>query len=154
MMQVKNESEFGQLLDKHDLKKTKARIGVLEILNSRETAVSQPLLEDILGKGVDRVTLYRVLKTFEEKGIIHKIIDLNGTANYAICGTACEDNEHHDEHLHFNCTVCYSVYCLDKFKVPKVIIPEGFTAGSVNIIMYGICDSCNRKAAEFVQKAD
>ena len=148
-MQVNNESEFGQLLDKHDLKKTKARIGVLEILNSRETAVSQPLLEDVLGKEVDRVTLYRVLKTFEEKGIIHKIIDLNGTANYAICGTACKESKHHDEHLHFNCTVCYGVYCLDSFKVPKVIIPEGFTAGSINVIMYGICDGCNKKTAGF-----
>ena len=74
---------FEELLRKHDLKRTVPRLSVLDVLSSRKSAVSQPDLEEILGKDIDRVTLYRVLKAFEEKGIIHKIIDLSGRANYA-----------------------------------------------------------------------
>jgi len=150
MIDLKREKQFEELLEKHDLKKTKPRISVLEILNSRNTATSQPVLETILGKDINRVTLYRVLQTFEEKGIIHKIIDLNGTANYATCSTSCTEHGHNDEHVHFNCTVCFHVYCLDNFQLPKIIMPSGFTAGSVNLIVYGICESCNTKAAKFI----
>jgi Fur family ferric uptake transcriptional regulator len=145
MTTIPNENQLSGLLEKHHLKKTRTRLKVLGILNSREVAISQPRLEDIIGTETDRVTLYRTLKVFEEKGIIHKIIDMNGTANYALCNSACTEHEHHDEHVHFNCTVCFHIYCLDNFHIPKVGIPPGFSAGSVNLIIYGICDSCNKK---------
>lgn len=136
---------FSELLEKHDLKKTKPRLSVLEILSSRGSATSQPDLEEILGKDVDRVTLYRVLKAFEEKGIIHKIIDLNGTANYAVCSSSCTAHAHKDEHVHFNCTSCLHVYCMDSLAIPPISVPEGFKANSLNLIVYGICDACNKK---------
>lgn len=135
--------EFVELLDKHQLKKTGPRLSVLSILTSRNTAISQPELETILGKDIDRVTLYRTLSTFEEKGIIHKVLDLNGTANYALCFSACDEHEHKDEHVHFNCTVCLNVYCLDAIQVPHLPIPSGFVSESVNFIVYGVCDKCN-----------
>ena len=73
------------------------------MMADKETATSQPDLESLMND-VDRVTLYRILNVFEEKGIIHKVFDLNGTANYAICTSNCQEHRHHDEHLHFNCT--------------------------------------------------
>ncbi|WP_256014282.1 Fur family transcriptional regulator [Desertivirga xinjiangensis] len=136
---------FEKILEKHDLKKTKPRISVLEILAERKSATSQPDLEQVLGKDVDRVTLYRVLKTFEEKGIIHKIIDLNGTANYAVCSSSCTEHQHHDQHVHFNCRVCLQIYCLDSVHVPQLQLPSGFTPDTVNHIVYGTCPGCNEK---------
>lgn len=136
---------FEEILEKHDLKKTKPRISVLEILTDRKSATSQPDLELVLGKDVDRVTLYRVLKTFEEKGIIHKIIDLNGTANYAVCSSSCTEHQHHDQHVHFNCRVCLRLYCLDSVHVPQLQLPSGFTPDTINHIIYGTCPSCNEK---------
>lgn len=138
---------FDELLEKHNLKKTAPRFSVLEVLSSRQVATSQPDLEEIIGKSIDRVTLYRILKTFEEKGIIHKIIDLNGTANYAFCHSSCSEHHHHDEHLHFNCTVCHSVYCLDDMKIPDLKLPDGFIASSISIIATGVCNKC-RQAEE------
>ncbi|WP_207424843.1 Fur family transcriptional regulator [Desertivirga brevis] len=151
MSDSKTNSLFGQLLEKHELKKTKPRLSVLEVLTSRDAATSQPDLEQILGKEVDSVTLYRTLKTFEEKGIIHKVIDMNGTAVYATCKESCTEHEHKDEHVHFNCTVCYKVYCLEDFKLPEINMPEGFNPSSVNLVVYGICESCNRKATEYLK---
>jgi Fur family ferric uptake transcriptional regulator len=134
---------FEEILRKNELKVTGPRLNVLDIVASREAAVSQPTLEKMVGKDIDRVTLYRILKTFEEKGILHKVIDLNGTANYAICSSSCTKHAHHDEHFHFNCTNCLNVYCMNDFHLPALKMPQGFTAQSVNLAITGICKYCN-----------
>jgi len=134
---------FEEILRKNELKVTGPRLNVLDIVASREAAISQPVLEKMLGKDIDRVTLYRILKTFEEKGILHKVIDLNGTANYAICSSSCTEHAHHDEHFHFNCTNCLNVYCMNDFHLPALQLPKGFTAQSVNLAISGVCKHCN-----------
>ncbi|MBC7912831.1 MAG: transcriptional repressor [Pyrinomonadaceae bacterium] len=139
------ESRFERLLDKNKLKKTKPRLSVLEALSSRKTATSQPELEQLVGKDIDRVTLYRTLNTFEEKGIIHKIIDLNGTANYAACDDSCTVHQHNDKHVHFNCTNCFNIYCLASLSVPEIVLPKGFTSEKESLIVYGVCDACSSK---------
>lgn len=135
--------EFNELLEKHQLKKTVPRLSVLSILKASNAAVSQPELETILGKEIDRVTLYRTLTTFEEKGIIHKILDLKGTANYAFCSSSCNKHQHNDEHVHFNCTVCLNVFCLAALEIPHLVMPAGYTSKTVNFMVYGICKKCN-----------
>lgn len=138
------EMQFESLLHKNHLKVTEARMGVLKILNDRDSAISQPVLEKMMGKDVDRVTLYRILKTFEEKGIVHKVVDLDGTANYAVCSSNCTSEAHHDEHFHFNCTQCKKMYCLNDLHLPFLRIPVGFSAESVNLVMTGVCRECNQ----------
>ena len=136
------DTNFAGLLQRNQLKVTAPRLGVLKIISDREAAISQPVLEKIIGNEVDRVTLYRILRTFEEKGILHKVIDLNGTANYAICSSDCTSHQHHDEHFHFNCTECKSVYCLNDLHLPAIQIPKGFKAESVNLSITGVCNHC------------
>ncbi|MES2418685.1 MAG: transcriptional repressor [Bacteroidota bacterium] len=126
------------------LKNTWQRVRVLEEITGNTTAVSQPELEKKIGKEIDRVTLYRILNTYEDKGILHRIIDQNGTANYAICSANCSAYHHHDEHLHFNCTNCGKVYCLET-KIPAIEIPKGFETQTLNLIAYGICAQCALK---------
>jgi len=130
------------LLKEHDLKHTKQRVRVLEEIALDNVAISQPNLEKKLGKEIDRVTLYRILNTYEEKGILHRIMDMNGTANYAICSSSCSEAHHHDEHVHFNCTNCLKIYCLE-VDVPRIKVPKGFTAKTVSSTAYGICEKCN-----------
>ncbi|TDQ82634.1 Fur family transcriptional regulator [Sphingobacterium yanglingense] len=135
--------EFSDLLRKNKLKITQPRLRVLEIISEKTSALSQPELEKIVGKDIDRVTLYRILGSFEEKGILHKVFDLNGTATYAICSTKCSAHHHHDQHIHFICSVCNSVYCLDEVSVPKINIPKNFSLHSIAINAVGLCDQCN-----------
>lgn len=130
-----------EILKRNNLKHTKQRIRVLEDISANTTAISQPKLEKKFGKEIDRVTLYRILNTYVDKGIVHRIVDLNGTANYAICSSACSAGHHHDEHVHFNCKTCNKVFCLPT-KVPEINIIAGFTAESVHLIAYGICNEC------------
>ncbi len=79
-MAVSHKNNFEVLLEKHHLKKTGPRLKVLSMLSAKNVATSQPDLEGVMND-IDRVTLYRILSAFEEKGIIHKVFDLNGTAN-------------------------------------------------------------------------
>ncbi|SDS60938.1 Fur family transcriptional regulator, ferric uptake regulator [Mucilaginibacter mallensis] len=144
MPQVQNDNRFEHLLDHHHLKKTGPRLRVLSMMSSKNTATSQPDLENLM-HDVDRVTLYRILNVFEEKGIIHKVFDLNGTANYAICHSNCEEHNHQDEHLHFNCTVCNNVYCLNDLNLPSINLPAGFKAENFTLYASGLCPKCSKK---------
>ncbi|MGF7079454.1 Fur family transcriptional regulator [Mucilaginibacter sp. UYCu711] len=135
---------FEHLLKRHQLKRTEARLRVLNLLVNKKTATSQPDLESVIGD-VDRVTLYRILNAFEEKGIIHKVFDLNGTANYAICSSDCDEHHHNDEHLHFNCSNCKNVYCLDELDMPPIALPAGFKLEKLSFSATGLCPKCANK---------
>jgi Fur family ferric uptake transcriptional regulator len=134
---------FEALLEKHHLKKTGPRLQVLSMLSEKNVATSQPDLESVMDN-IDRVTLYRILNAFEEKGIIHKVFDLNGTANYAMCSSNCGENHHNDEHLHFNCTSCKNVYCLDELDLPPIKLPNGFKPEGFTLYAAGLCPRCNK----------
>lgn len=138
-------SKAERLLRKHNLKVTIPRLSVLSVISEKETATSQPDLEKILGKSVDRVTLYRVLSVFEEKGILHKIFDLHGTATYALCSDDCPEHIHSEEHVHFTCSKCNSVYCLDEVTLPAIKVPKGFQLDMVGINAVGVCAHCKSK---------
>ncbi len=135
---------YPEILKRNSLKVTQPRLKVLEIISRKESAISQPELEKLLGKDIDRVTLYRVLASFEEKGIIHKIFDLHGTATYAMCSTNCSEHDHHDQHVHFICRVCNSVYCLEDMILPKVSIPAGFSLEAIAVNALGVCNHCKK----------
>jgi Fur family ferric uptake transcriptional regulator len=141
---MKDNQQFEHLLKKHQLKRTAPRLRVLSLLSAKSVATSQPDLESVIAD-IDRVTLYRILNAFEEKGIIHKVFDLNGTANYALCSSDCEEHAHHDEHLHFNCVNCKNVYCLDDLDMPRIKLPAGFKLEVFSLSATGLCPKCNKK---------
>jgi len=145
MNDINKNKDLPQLLQQYHLKVTGPRLSILTILASRDIGTSQPDLEDILKPEVDRVTLYRTLKTFADKGIIHKVFDANGTATYALCAGSCTEHQHHDEHLHFNCTVCNQVYCLNDIHFPEIKLPTGFKSNFTTLIAAGICNRCNKE---------
>ncbi|TYP97643.1 Fur family ferric uptake transcriptional regulator [Sphingobacterium allocomposti] len=136
--------DFGKLLRENGLKVTPHRLRVLTEITQKDAAISQPDLEKIVGKDIDRVTLYRILSSFEEKGIVHKIFDLHGTATYAICTADCTENHHHDQHVHFICSVCNSVYCLDEVSLPKIGLPPDFTLHAIALNAVGLCAHCQK----------
>ena len=134
--------DFSSVLRENKLKVTQPRLRVLELINAKTTAISQPELEKVVGNDIDRVTLYRILSSFEEKGLLHKVFDLNGTATYALCSVNCSVDHHHDQHVHFICSACNSVFCLDEISLPKINLPAGFTFQEMVINAIGLCNNC------------
>jgi len=98
-----------------------------------------------MAEHMDRVTLYRTLKTFEERGFIHRITGTDGSANFAL--TPIDWNEFCDgsaeQHIHFSCLKCKNIYCLDSPAMPEVTLPDEYKVEALNIIISGICDRCN-----------
>lgn len=136
------QQQFTELLRSKKLRVTQPRLAVLDVISNSQAAVSQPELEKLLGHEIDRVTLYRCLAAFEEKGILHKVFDLHGTAAYALCSASCTTHRHVDQHVHFICTKCNSVYCLDEVLIPAVTIPEDYVLDSIGVNVTGTCAAC------------
>jgi Fur family ferric uptake transcriptional regulator len=130
-----------EILRSHGLKSTRQRKEVLTALSKIDSALSQPDLEKKLKGKVDRVTLYRILSSFQERGIVHSILDQYGITNYATCSPSCSEGKHKDEHVHFNCSNCHRVFCLE-IKTPKVKIPVEYSAENVTVIATGLCKKC------------
>ncbi len=135
-------SNYDQQLIERNVKPTAMRQLVYTVLNEQKTAISLAELEQKFEK-VDRVTLYRTLKTFEDKKVIHAIEDGTGSVKYALCQDTCECNPK-DLHVHFHCTECGQTYCLNDIQVPGINLPQNFTLESVNMVVKGVCDECNK----------
>ena len=122
---------------------TAMRILVLESLLKQKSAASLTDIEKSL-QPADRITIYRTLKTFVEKGLIHVIDDGTGSPKYAICAAGCDEGQHHDLHVHFNCIVCKETFCLPNSKIPEVLLPDDFTSIEMNLVLKGICKQCKK----------
>lgn len=116
------------------------RLLVLRELVESDAALSLKELESRFDRA-DTATLYRTLKTFEDKKLIHRIEDGTGAARYALCEEGCECAPQ-DQHVHFHCTKCGETYCLTRTKIPLAQIPSGFQVDMASMIYKGTCPNC------------
>ena len=114
------------ILEQYGLKKTNVRKLVLEVFLSVNHALSQPTVEETLGFVENRVTIYRVIKDMEAAGIIHRVVHLNGTVLFALCSDCSVHKHSHDQHVHFTCTNCDKIYCLDYSSCLILSTPKDF----------------------------
>ena len=80
---------------------------------SHSGALSHGEIEKKVGEQFDRVTIYRTLQTFLDKGIIHDIPTADNFIQYALCRDNCSAGHHHDHHVHFVCEQCGNTICLE-----------------------------------------
>ncbi|MBL0356730.1 MAG: transcriptional repressor [Chitinophagaceae bacterium] len=130
------------ILKKNQLSVTEGRKKILELFLHNEGALAHADIEKKTGEMFDRVTVYRTLNTFVEKGIIHLIPTTDNSILYALCKDNCEAGHHHDNHVHFICDVCNKTTCLDEVTVPEVKLPIGFTPNHAEMVVTGVCDDC------------
>ena len=90
-----------EILKKNNLSITEGRKKILELFLSSEGALAHADIEKSTGENFDRVTVYRTLQTFVEKGIIHNVPTTDNSILYALCKDDCEEGHHHDNHVHF-----------------------------------------------------
>lgn len=131
-----------QKLEKYDIRPTAMRLLVYEFIGNQKTAISLTVVKSHFEKS-DRTTLYRTLKTFEEKGLVHQINDDTGIPKYALCKHDHQAGKHNDLHLHFHCTQCGDTVCLTNHQIPQISLPDKFTPENINMLVKGICDKCS-----------
>ncbi len=131
-----------EILKKNELSVTEGRKKILELFLSSDGALAHADIEKRTGENFDRVTVYRTLQTFVDKGIIHHIPTTDNSILYALCKDNCEAGHHHDNHVHFVCDVCNKTICLEEVTVPQVKLPRGFTPNHAEMVVSGICGDC------------
>jgi Fur family ferric uptake transcriptional regulator len=130
------------ILKKNQLSVTDGRKKILELFLHSNGALAHADIEKNTGENFDRVTVYRTLQTFVDKGIIHIIPTADNSILYALCKDNCEAGHHHDDHVHFVCDDCSKTICLEEVTVPSVKLPKGFKPNHAAMVVNGICNDC------------
>lgn len=136
------DNHIKELLKNHDLRLTQGRVDVVNVFFNYNVAVSHSDIETAVDGKYDRVTIYRTLKSFLDKGLIHKILDDRGGIRYALCADECSEGSHQHNHIHFKCNKCEQTTCLEHVEIPSVKLPRGFFVEESNYLVTGTCDKC------------
>jgi Fur family transcriptional regulator, ferric uptake regulator len=131
-----------EILRRKHLSVTDSRRKILSLFFEHQDALAHGDIEKKAGEKFDRVTVYRTLQTFVEKGIIHSIPTADNSVRYALCKD-CTEGHHHDDHVHFVCSNCGKTICLDDVVSPKIDLPAGYVSHNVQVVINGICKDCN-----------
>ncbi len=128
------------ILKSNGLSVTEPRKKILELFLSYNGALDHAAIE----KGadnLDRVTIYRTLQAFVERGIIHTIPTVDNSVKYALC-KECGQGHHHDNHVHFICEKCGTTTCIEDVSVPQISLPGNYHIREKEMILKGECESC------------
>lgn len=130
------------ILKQSGLSTTESRRKILDLFLNAEGALAHSDIEKNTAAQFDRVTVYRTLQTFTEKGIIHQIPTTDNSVLYALCKHNCEQGKHHDDHVHFICSNCDKTICLEDVHIPEVKLPQNFKKNTAAMVVTGICEDC------------
>lgn len=136
-----NQSELKNI----GLKATFPRMKILDIFQRPDVhhLSAEDLYRLLLSENIEigLATVYRVLTQFEQAGILMRSQFENGKSVFEL-----DNGDHHD---HMVCSACNKVV---EFSDPEIerrqnrIAKEnGFTLESHSMVLYGTCDSCNKK---------
>lgn len=131
------------ILQSHKLRITDCRLDIIQEFLEKNVALSHSDLEETLNQQFDRVTIYRTLKTFLDKDLIHKVLDDSGATKYALCAHGDAKHDHSHEHVHFKCETCGETTCLENITLPQIKLPSGFEKKEMSLLVQGICEKCH-----------
>ncbi|PKR81854.1 transcriptional repressor [Brumimicrobium salinarum] len=131
-----------EILRNKNLRVTPFRKEVLTIFLENEHAISIQDIEESLVE-FDRITLYRTIKSFTNKGVIHEIVMPGDIKKLALCDRVCDHDSglHEHNHIHFQCRKCEEIFCVEPLDFPEIKIP-GFTIEEQEIQAKGVCNKC------------
>lgn len=142
------EARITDILHRFELKSTPVRVDVLALMLRTTSAMSHNAITEALGPNanMDKVTLYRTLNVFTEKGILHRIPTEDRNWLYAVSPDLDSSTHNHSlPHAHFVCDECEKVFCLPVNEpVPVIELPTpGYVMKSQEIVIHGHCPTCH-----------
>lgn len=142
-----HQCDYAELLEASGLGVTENRLKVLEVIGGNNFPLSAADIYETLARSgaINRVTVYRILDTLVEFGLIERI----STGGRAFCyGLA--PNANHPPHAHFYCKQCGQMNCLNPESLPIDVDPLTKTfpgrIDKVEVRVDGICRNCLRQA--------
>lgn len=132
------------LLNSACLRLTRPRAAVLGVLlEAGKPVTHEQITAKLAATAPNKVTIYRVLESFVEAGIVHKAFLRERTWHFELADRCTE----HQCHPHFTCTSCAQTHCLTGATVPMAKSPRGFTILHQRVQLEGLCPACNEKKA-------
>ena len=138
-MEVRN--NLVELLRERKLKATSTRLEVLSVISDYHKAIPFSQIKNTL-HDFDRVTLYRTIHVLMENGIIHKALIDEKETFFALCSNSCTEDYHKHKHIHFNCSSCQFVTCVQADR-PISFSILGHLIENFEIEATGLCQNCN-----------
>jgi Fur family ferric uptake transcriptional regulator len=144
-MKLKNNNllDYRCILSEKGISRTQFRTDLVNFFYSSNKSLS---VEEILihfDNSINKVTVYRSLVSFENKGLIHKVPDTNNLMRYSLCReNECNSRSHNHNHGHFICYSCNETFCLEGVKSPEIIEIKGFYVKELKLTAEGYCQQC------------
>lgn len=142
-----------KIILKAGLRPTNARLAVLETIAEASCALSHAEIVEHLGqKGVDRVTIYRVLDWLTEHQLIHRISGENRAWKFRLSQSRYQRvpvlnqanvlTQNH-QHAHLHCKVCGQITCIHELEphFPNTVLAQ-YQVDSIDINIKGVCLQC------------
>jgi Fur family transcriptional regulator, ferric uptake regulator len=133
-------------LGKAGLSRTSQRMAVLKVMIQADgpLSVGEVLKRIDMAQRINKVTVYRILSSFKEKGIIRELPTDQGINLYEM---ACL---HNPVHPHFYCKTCRTMSCLPPLPLPRALDwfagSNTFRIDDVYVHVNGICRHCRERA--------
>lgn len=138
------DKNYEKILLNKGIRPTAMRLLVIKYLDGQTHALSLNIIADGMNNP-DRVTLYRTIKTFQEKGLVHSIEDGISPTKFALYIDEDGIDGQDDLHIHFYCTDCRETYCLPRTNAPNIPLPAEFQPKEINMMVKGICSKCSKR---------
>lgn len=135
------------ILKKNNLKYTKARKAILDLLADDKKTLTAEEIYDELKKSIDTnlSTVYRNLVILTEKGILLKNVNLDNVSYYQIAG--------HGHSHQIVCQICKKSvpigFCPMDDLVDLVKSETGFVVKGHSLEFIGICPDCQKKLKNY-----
>ncbi|MGQ9920711.1 MAG: Fur family transcriptional regulator [Desulfobacca sp.] len=135
-----------EYLAAYGLKATPLRLALMELFLQTPRAQTAPEVLAALNarRRLHKVTVYRMLTLFTQKGLLRKLSLTGRTDYYELAGGICSP------HPHFQCLRCGAVQCLEPIDLSPWLawMPEraGNLVLRVSIRMEGLCQKCREPA--------
>jgi Fe2+ or Zn2+ uptake regulation protein len=139
-----NETKYQKILSDAKLKRTTPRLAVVALLADKHVPLSAQQIHKLLGKkkGIDLVTIYRTLTSFEKAGVV-KRVDLRKDVIFYELNV--------DDHHHVICLDCKKVSdfigCDADILIAKALkqVKNFKLVSHHSFDLFGICNTCSKK---------
>jgi Fe2+ or Zn2+ uptake regulation protein len=143
-----NIEKITKIIKEKSLRVTKPRLAVARVLLNEKSKylTSEEIyfkISNIEGVTCDLVSVYRILATFEEIGIIKKTELYKEATRYILQDSICDSGSRH-EHF-FKCTQCFTIEAFsDCFvsKKEKELETSGYRNLTHHLEISGLCPTC------------
>ncbi|HEV3245526.1 MAG TPA: Fur family transcriptional regulator [Candidatus Paceibacterota bacterium] len=130
-----------EMIRRAGFRATKQRVALISYLSSaKRPLLVQEIVEEVQGKNIDQATVYRMIGTFKNKGIVREVNLQGSQPRYEL-------KDEHDHH-HIVCTDCGRVEDFTDHAHGKVgarVLARSKTFKRITghaFDLYGVCKTC------------